>query len=409
MSNDPLARSDFWAGAPNDTEYDAIYAAVTATERGRWFLTEYANRNRNADTDRVVAAIARVESAICAGSDPQSSTLPSGELAELAAAIERIRASIGADKATAPAVGAAAERISDIAFGLRERAADETLCDALDAAVREITDACGAKVANGHSADTIELLRNLAARLDELIKLSAKSPAVHAAGDGTVPIAQHSPVAPVASAPQLEAETREENRRDDDALSQPGLFEMDLQENKKFAEAVAALAASLADADEAVENPEPQTAPTDTIMPLHDYSSVAVAKPPTVQTADPVPRWRIEAPDFVFASREPAATNGHAEPAPPPEEVHPPLSGSQLHPGPEEDPAELFEPAPWAVDAVSPAATLAPASSQPAEVPVEPLRIANGPVVGLALRASAADPLAVIRALSDEERIALFG
>jgi hypothetical protein len=50
MSNDPPARSDILSGAPDDTEYDAIYAAVTATERGRWFLTEFAMRSRHAES-----------------------------------------------------------------------------------------------------------------------------------------------------------------------------------------------------------------------------------------------------------------------------------------------------------------------------------------------------------------------
>jgi len=64
MSSDPLARPDIWTGAPNEAEYDAVYAAVTATERGRWFLSEFANRNRHADTDALTGALARVEAAI---------------------------------------------------------------------------------------------------------------------------------------------------------------------------------------------------------------------------------------------------------------------------------------------------------------------------------------------------------
>jgi hypothetical protein len=64
MSSDPLAQADIWTGAPSDTEYDAVYAAVTATERGRWFLTEYANRNRHADTQLLVDALAKIEAAV---------------------------------------------------------------------------------------------------------------------------------------------------------------------------------------------------------------------------------------------------------------------------------------------------------------------------------------------------------
>src|ERR1700733_1881805 len=71
MSSDPLAHADIWTGAPSDTEYDAVYAAVTATERGRWFLAEYANRNRNADTQLLTNALARIEAALTRDAPPQ--------------------------------------------------------------------------------------------------------------------------------------------------------------------------------------------------------------------------------------------------------------------------------------------------------------------------------------------------
>jgi len=40
-----------------DTDYDAIVAAIMETPRGRWFLSEYARRNRQADTQLIVTAI----------------------------------------------------------------------------------------------------------------------------------------------------------------------------------------------------------------------------------------------------------------------------------------------------------------------------------------------------------------
>ena len=58
MSKDPLALAAITGGPPQEAEYDAVYAAVTATERGRWFLTEFANRNRQVDTHLVMAALA---------------------------------------------------------------------------------------------------------------------------------------------------------------------------------------------------------------------------------------------------------------------------------------------------------------------------------------------------------------
>ncbi len=70
MSNEASAQSGKTDASPAEAEYSAVYAAVTATERGRWFLAEFANRNRKADTDLILAAIARIEAAIRAGAAP---------------------------------------------------------------------------------------------------------------------------------------------------------------------------------------------------------------------------------------------------------------------------------------------------------------------------------------------------
>jgi hypothetical protein len=42
-------------------DYEAIEAAVMETTRGRWFLAEYARRNRNADTDQILTTLDRIE------------------------------------------------------------------------------------------------------------------------------------------------------------------------------------------------------------------------------------------------------------------------------------------------------------------------------------------------------------
>jgi hypothetical protein len=63
MSSQALASSDIRAGTLSGAEYDAVHAAVVATERGRWFVTEYASRNRNADTQALLQALTRLETA----------------------------------------------------------------------------------------------------------------------------------------------------------------------------------------------------------------------------------------------------------------------------------------------------------------------------------------------------------
>ena len=49
--------------SPGEADYAAIHAAVLATERGRWFLAEYARRNRQSEAAELLAGIERVGAA----------------------------------------------------------------------------------------------------------------------------------------------------------------------------------------------------------------------------------------------------------------------------------------------------------------------------------------------------------
>ena len=42
-------------------QYEALESAVMESERGRWFLAEYARRNRNPDTAAILGSIERLE------------------------------------------------------------------------------------------------------------------------------------------------------------------------------------------------------------------------------------------------------------------------------------------------------------------------------------------------------------
>jgi hypothetical protein len=80
-------------------DYDAIFAALAASERGRWFLDECGRRRRGADTDLVLAAIGRIEAAMQAGKTPiLHGSVPGTvrrDLAGAADAISRARHGIG--------------------------------------------------------------------------------------------------------------------------------------------------------------------------------------------------------------------------------------------------------------------------------------------------------------------------
>jgi hypothetical protein len=128
---------------PGDAEYEAISNAFMETSRGRWFLDEYARRNRNADTRMVLDAVARIERTLAT-----QKTVPASELDEILPAVAsivedgrtRVLAVIAeaeTQDALAPAYRGA-RTIREIAWTLRECGADQRICDSLDTQARAI-------------------------------------------------------------------------------------------------------------------------------------------------------------------------------------------------------------------------------------------------------------------------------
>ena len=79
----------------SEVDYETIEAAVTETVRGRWFLGEFARRNRTAELRPILDAMARIEGAVSAGqpalppADP-SIRLLMQRIKEIAAQIETV-------------------------------------------------------------------------------------------------------------------------------------------------------------------------------------------------------------------------------------------------------------------------------------------------------------------------------
>src|SRR6267378_7038529 len=151
MADDAFALSPISARAtqPSEQDYDAIREAFMETARGRWFLGEYAKRNRNADTRMVLDAVARVEENLAA----QKQAAPDNGLAEALVAIRRAvdearTAASGAidslalEEALAP-VRKGVRVIREIAWRLREIGADGRICDLIDSQVSVIQAGCG--------------------------------------------------------------------------------------------------------------------------------------------------------------------------------------------------------------------------------------------------------------------------
>src|SRR6266700_1582690 len=152
MADDAFALSPIAARAtqPREEDYDAIREAFMETSRGRWFLGEYAKRNRNADTSMVLDAVARIEETLAA--HRQAPTTADGRLSE---ALATIRSAV--DQATEDATTAfdrtvldaslapilkGTRIIKEISWRWREIGADGRICDLIDSQLDAIEAAC---------------------------------------------------------------------------------------------------------------------------------------------------------------------------------------------------------------------------------------------------------------------------
>jgi chemotaxis regulatin CheY-phosphate phosphatase CheZ len=180
----------------SDADYELIAAAVLETARGRWFLTEYARRNRNSDTRTVLDAIEKLERMLSERADGPEPERVRVDLVEMMDAITRTKNEIASirpapdagnhfdqasseldaivgttEKATSDIL-AAAERVQEIAWTLREQGVDASVCDLLDANAAEVYTACSFQDLTGQrTRKVIEVLRFLEARIDAMIKI----------------------------------------------------------------------------------------------------------------------------------------------------------------------------------------------------------------------------------------------
>src|SRR5205814_8653732 len=98
MADEAFALSPISARAalPGEEDYAAISEAFMETSRGRWFLTEYAKRNRNADTRMVLDAVARIEQSLVAQKQAVADNTLADALATIRAAVGEAQASVTA-------------------------------------------------------------------------------------------------------------------------------------------------------------------------------------------------------------------------------------------------------------------------------------------------------------------------
>src|SRR6476661_3861762 len=133
MADEAFALSPISARAalPSEEDYAAIAEAFMETSRGRWFLTEYAKRNRNTDTRMVLDAVARIEQSLAAQRE---------ETLEREASLQREEGLSAQQAAEAVAAAAAAqERLTEALAAIRSsvEAAEESAVEALDSLALE--------------------------------------------------------------------------------------------------------------------------------------------------------------------------------------------------------------------------------------------------------------------------------
>jgi hypothetical protein len=176
--------------------YQVFCATIAQSARGRWFLEEHARRSRQADIQLVLTAISRLESVIRGRRGPALDQALRGELLRMAEAIAQtrrevatLRAGISQPPAPPPDGGApepgdgepdiraAAERIRDVTWEMREHGFDLRTCDQLDKlAIAILAAAPQPQTADLRARKLGDALQDLERRLRIMLETGAERP-----------------------------------------------------------------------------------------------------------------------------------------------------------------------------------------------------------------------------------------
>jgi chemotaxis regulatin CheY-phosphate phosphatase CheZ len=174
----------------NEEDYGAIADAVMETARGRWFLSEFAKRNRNADTDMLLTAIKRLEGSVGGEQAHPQIERVRFDLVEMAKTIAQLKIEVASGddqsqfvqatealdavvKTTETATSSileSAEQIQEMAWTLREGGADIAVCDVLDRRAADIYTACAFQdLTAQRTQKVVRTLRFLEGRINALV------------------------------------------------------------------------------------------------------------------------------------------------------------------------------------------------------------------------------------------------
>jgi hypothetical protein len=200
MTNQAFALSPISARAslPSEEDYEAIREAFMETARGRWFLDEYAKRNRNADTRMVLDAVARIEETIAAQKQPP----PPIVIDRLPAALTSIRGAVEKAQEAASAafdglrvaetlapIRKGARIIKEISWRWREIGADGRICDLIDSQVAAIEASCARLDETDPRAALRAAFEIIRAEIEAFRDPHSQAPMADAAGAHAAPIA----------------------------------------------------------------------------------------------------------------------------------------------------------------------------------------------------------------------------
>jgi len=177
-------------------EYAALEATLRGTPLGRWFLAEYARRNRTPETQLLLDAIARLEAAVLKPQRQAGLASVLAELMEMSEAIARTRREIAqirpphrfdkqltsateeldqiaeaTEKATSEILSAA-EDVQEVAWTLREQGVAAEFCDRIDQRAIDIYTACSFQDITGQrTGKVVRALHLIEQRINAMIEI----------------------------------------------------------------------------------------------------------------------------------------------------------------------------------------------------------------------------------------------
>jgi chemotaxis protein CheZ len=360
---------------PSEADYEAILAAVMETGRGRWFLHEFAHRNRHTETRGVLTAIERLEGMLRAQGGDVANAPAHPAAGQIATAIARAQEmvaayGVGEDAHAFDIVGQILEnaqvrvrgvytRLRDTAAGLREEGGHSRICNELDRQVRDLDAGCGQiEDASGDIRILIALLKDIESLAGEAVSLPPQTEADAAPAPADEPLPEALVVTPVAVPPTPQNDPVETGLMVSDTVTLEELEACEAEFEESEPE-IAAASEQIVAATVAAETPI-------AAVPSADLAAPADLATPQVIEA--------EAPQTIKADAL------VSEPA-----------DFLLEPLPEDEPETSLAP-----DAEDSPESIEIELERPEEKPLAPLRL------------DSFDPLAPLRMLSDEEKVALF-